>query len=177
MYITVSYNDCIGTIFLCATFLKEIIFHHFSSSSGWNWRAVLGPWHNAKGGQWNPLARATTSILYCSQCVVHIAVGLCAKGHFIHTGINGPGVPLTLVIWDIVTTHDNETSNANQREQHFCKDNTNDHSWASRRVWRYDPQYRRYMVAFIQCKVRAPILSVYGVFYTMYYWMILIAIL
>jgi hypothetical protein len=33
----------------------------------------------------HPLKRASSSCVY-SQCVVHIVVGPCAKGHFIHVG-------------------------------------------------------------------------------------------
>jgi hypothetical protein len=32
---------------------------------------------------------------------VHIAVGPCAKGHFIQAGTNGPGVPLLLLLAEI----------------------------------------------------------------------------
>jgi hypothetical protein len=33
-----------------------------------------------------------------SQCDVHIVVGPCTKGHFIHAGSLGPGVLLLLLI-------------------------------------------------------------------------------
>jgi hypothetical protein len=37
----------------------------------------------------HPPKRASSSCVY-SQCAVHIAVGPCAKGHFIHTGLPDP---------------------------------------------------------------------------------------
>jgi hypothetical protein len=41
--------------------------------------------------------RVSSSCVY-SQCAVHTAMGPCAKGHFIHAGTNGPGVPLLLLL-------------------------------------------------------------------------------
>jgi hypothetical protein len=46
----------------------------------------------------HPLPSASSSCVY-SQCAVHIVVGSCMKGHFIHAGaFSGPGVLLLLVL-------------------------------------------------------------------------------
>jgi hypothetical protein len=46
----------------------------------------------------HPPLRARSFCVY-SQCVVHIVVGPCVKGHFIHAGSSsGPGVLLLLLL-------------------------------------------------------------------------------
>jgi hypothetical protein len=50
----------------------------------------------------HPPPRVSSSYAYSqcaySQCAVHTAMGPCTKGHFIHAGTYGPGVPLLLLL-------------------------------------------------------------------------------
>jgi hypothetical protein len=58
----------------------------------------------------HPPSRVSSSGVY-SQCAVYVVVGPCSKGHLIHGGTNGPGVPLLLLLLghiegDIMQNHD-----------------------------------------------------------------------